>query len=86
MIYQINFYVIKSCRGSNVKLLFSVILFANHTALTGIAIFLNIMCIKMVREDKSSPPPRLFKFVFNEKISKILCLSGYEVIITFNSL
>ena len=71
----------KSSRGSNAKLLFSVILFANHTALTGIAIFLNIMCIKMVREDKSNPPPRLFKFIFNEKVSKIFCLSGYEVTI-----
>ena len=76
----------KSFRDLNEKYFFTVVLFANHTALTGIAIFLNIMCIKMVREDKSSPPPRLFKFIFNEKVSKILCLSGYEVITTFDSL
>ena len=57
----------------------SVILFANHMALTGIAIFLNIICIKMVREDKSNPPPRLFKLIFSQKVSKVLCLSGFEV-------
>ena len=48
-------------------------------AFTGIAIFLNIICIKMVREDNSNAPPRFFKLIFNEKISKILCLSGFEV-------
>jgi len=55
-----------------------VILFANHMALTGIAIFLNIICIKMVRDDKSNAPPRFFKLIFSQKISKILCLSGFE--------
>ena len=57
----------------------SVILFANHMALTGIAIFLNIICIKMVKEDKSNAPPRFFKLIFNQNVSKVLFLSGFEV-------
>ena len=57
----------------------SVILYANHAALTGIAILLNTVCLRMVREEKINPPPRFFKFMFKRIVVKALGLSEYEV-------
>ena len=74
---MINFYIIIL---STIEL-FTVILYANHAALTGIAIFLNVICIRMVKEDKDNAPPRFFKLIFKGIALKMLCLSEYEVII-----
>ena len=59
--------------------IFSVILYANHAAFTGIAIFFHTICIRMVTEDKSESPPRIFKFIFRGIFLKMLGLSEYEV-------
>ena len=64
---------------SQIDLFFSVILYANHAAFTGIAIFFHTICIRMVTEDKSKSPPRIFKFIFRGIFLKILGLSEYEV-------
>lgn len=55
-----------------------VVLYANHAALTGIAIFLNTLCIRMVKEDKAKAPPRVFKFVFRGVVLKMLGLPEFE--------
>ena len=59
--------------------IFSVTLYANHAAFTGIAILFHTICIRMVTEDKSESPPRIFKFVFRGIFLKMLGLSQYEV-------
>ena len=59
----------------------SVILYANTAALTGIAILLNVICLRMVREERLSNPPRLLKLIFKGVVVKALALSNYEVII-----
>ena len=59
----------------------SVILYANTAALTGIAILLNVICLRMGREERLSNPPRLLKLIFKGVVVKALALSNYEVTI-----
>ena len=55
----------------------SVTFFSNTTALIGIAIMLNVVCIGMARERKYSSPPKFLKNFFSGFGGRLLCLGNY---------
>jgi hypothetical protein len=55
----------------------SVTFFSNTTALIGIAILLNVVCISMAREKKYSSPPKMLKNFFSGCGGRFLCLGNY---------
>ena len=60
-----------------VNLFFSVTFYSNITALIGIAILLNVVCMSMAREKKYNSPPKFLKNTFSGFIGQILCLGNY---------
>ena len=57
--------------------LFSVTFYSNTTALIGIAIMLNVVCIGMARERKYASPPKMLKNFFSGWGGRLLCLGNY---------
>ena len=60
-----------------VNLFFSVTFYSNITALIGIAVLLNVVCMSMAREKKYNSPPKFLKNTFSGFIGQILCLGNY---------
>ena len=56
---------------------FSVTFYSNITALIGIAVLLNVVCMSMAREKKYNSPPKFLKNTFSGFIGQILCLGNY---------
>jgi len=54
-----------------------VTFYSNITALIGIAILLNVVCMSMAREKKYNSPPKFLKNTFSGFIGQILCLGNY---------
>ena len=51
--------------------------YSNITALVGIAILLNVVCLSMARERKYNSPPKFLKNLFAGVLGKLLCLGNY---------
>lgn len=51
--------------------------YSNITALVGIAVLLNVVCMSMARERKYSSPPKFLKNTFSGVLGKCLCLGNY---------
>lgn len=51
--------------------------YSNITALVGIAVLLNVVCMSMARERKYSSPPKFLKNTFSGYLGKCLCLGNY---------
>ena len=66
--------------------------YSNITALVGIAILLNVVCMSMARERKYSSPPKFLKNLFAGPLGKFLCLGNYyhqvvpKKLINFNAI
>merc|ERR1719360_111615 len=54
-----------------------VTFYSNITALVGIAVLLNVVCMSMARERKYNSPPKFLKHTFSGFIGKFLCLGNY---------
>lgn len=54
-----------------------VTFYSNITALIGIAIMLNVICMSMARERKYTSPPKFLKNMFSGCLGKLLCLGNY---------
>ena len=52
--------------------------YSNITALVGIAILLNVVCLSMARERKYNSPPKFLKNLFAGVLGKLLCLGNYS--------
>ena len=65
-------------QGDNIFV--SVSLFVHAAMTTAIAILLNSICLRMVREDKLTFPPKLLKRIFSGKMVKMLAMSNYQVL------
>ena len=57
--------------------LFSVTFYSNITALIGIAVLLNVVCMSMARERKYNSPPKFLKNAFSGYLGQLLCLGNY---------
>ena len=55
----------------------SVTFYSNITALVGIAILLNVVCMSLARERKYQSPPKFLKNAFGGLLGKCLCLGNY---------
>ena len=51
--------------------------YSNITALVGIAILLNVVCMSLARERKYQSPPKFLKNAFGGILGKCLCLGNY---------
>ena len=51
--------------------------YSNITALVGIAILLNVVCMSLARERKYQSPPKFLKNAFGGLLGKCLCLGNY---------
>ena len=75
--------ILKNFRKKNLKnsndfcLFFAVTFYSNITALVGIAVLLNVVCLSMARERKYSSPPKFLKRLFAGSLGKLLCLGNY---------
>ncbi len=58
--------------------LLTVTFFSNITALIGIAIMLNVVCMSLARERKFTSPPKSLKRIFSGCLGKLLCLGNYS--------
>lgn len=58
---------------------FLVIFFANTSIFSGIAIFFNVLCIRMVRIRNLSGPPMMIKNALSGIIGVALCLGSSQV-------
>ena len=58
---------------------FLVIFFANTSIFSGIAIFFNVLCIRMVHIRNLSGPPKIIKNVLSGVIGVALCLGSSQV-------
>jgi len=54
-----------------------VTFYSNITALVGIAILLNVVCMSLARERKYQSPPKFLKNAFGGLLGKCLCLGNY---------
>lgn len=55
----------------------AVTFYSNITALVGIAILLNVVCMSLARERKYQSPPKFLKNAFGGLLGKCLCLGNY---------
>jgi len=54
-----------------------VTFYSNITALIGIAVLLNVVCMSMARERKYNSPPKFLKNAFSGYLGQFLCLGNY---------
>jgi len=54
-----------------------VLFYSNTTALIGIAVVLNVICLSLTRERKYRKPPKFLRNLFTGALGKFLCLGNY---------
>lgn len=54
-----------------------VLFYSNTTALIGIAIVLNVICLSLTRERKYRKPPKFLRNIFTGALGRFLCLGNY---------
>merc|ERR1719189_628621 len=75
ILYLLYFAITLPFKRTEVPII--VTFYSNITALVGIAVLLNVVCLSMARERKYSSPPKFLKRLFAGYLGQFLCLGNY---------